>query len=86
MSRLIKALKLTGRRRFAQRAVASCRYAGKRRRERAARRLPPMSVRVLVPLWSYLFSNSGLALALPATDAAVLGTSALYGRQLHARS
>jgi hypothetical protein len=25
------------------------------------------------------------ALALPATDAAVLGASALYGRQLHAR-
>jgi hypothetical protein len=30
--------------------------------------------------------NSGRALALPAADAAVLGTSALYGRQLHARS
>jgi hypothetical protein len=31
---------------------------------------------------SWLFSNSGRALALPATDAAVFGTSALYGRQL----
>jgi len=29
MSRLIEALKLTGRRRFAQRAVASCRSAGR---------------------------------------------------------
>jgi hypothetical protein len=34
MSRLIEALKLTGRRRFALRAVASCRYAGERQRER----------------------------------------------------
>jgi hypothetical protein len=33
----------------------------------------------------WLFSKSGRALALPATDAAVLGTSALYGRQLQAR-
>jgi hypothetical protein len=33
----------------------------------------------------WVFSNSGRALALPATDAAVLGTSALYGRQLHAQ-
>jgi putative tryptophan/tyrosine transport system substrate-binding protein len=32
VSRLIKALKLTGRRRFALRAVASCRYAGERQR------------------------------------------------------
>jgi hypothetical protein len=29
---------------------------------------------------SWLFSNSGRALALPATDVAVLGTSAFYGR------
>jgi hypothetical protein len=29
---------------------------------------------------SWLFSNFGRALALAATDAAVLGTSALYGR------
>jgi hypothetical protein len=37
------------------------------------------------PFWSWLFSNSGRALALPATDAAVLGTSALYGHQLDGR-
>jgi hypothetical protein len=35
-------------------------------------------------VWSWLFSNSGRALALPVTDAAVLGTSALYGRRLRA--
>jgi hypothetical protein len=40
---------------------------------------------VFVRFGSWLFSNSGRALALPATDAAVLGASALYGRQLHAR-
>ena len=34
------------------------------------------------PFWSWLFSNSGRALALPAT--AVLEISALYGRQLQA--
>ena len=37
------------------------------------------------PLWILAISNSGRALALPATDAAVLGTCALYGCQLHAR-
>jgi hypothetical protein len=40
---------------------------------------------VLIRFGSRLFSNSGRALALPATDAAVFGTSALYGRQLNAR-
>ena len=37
------------------------------------------------PFWSWLFSNFGHALALPATAAAVLGTSALYGHQLDGR-
>src|SRR5215469_1051682 len=37
------------------------------------------------PLSSWLLSNSGCAVALPATDAAVLGTSALYGCQLPAQ-
>jgi hypothetical protein len=33
------------------------------------------------PLWVLAFSNSGRALALLATDATVLGTSALFGRR-----
>jgi hypothetical protein len=39
---------------------------------------------VLVRFGSWLFANSTPALALPATDAAVIGTSALYGHQLAA--
>jgi len=65
VSRLIEALKLTGRRRFAQRAVASCRYAAERQRERTS-----LSGRCLfgfvVRFGSWLFSNPGRALALPA--------------------
>jgi len=36
---------------------------------------------VLVRFGFWLFSISGRALALQATDAAVIGTSALYGRR-----
>jgi hypothetical protein len=68
--------------------TASRRFAVMRPRDSANARhvaCRPMSVRVLVRFGSWLFSNSGRALALSATDVAVLGTCALYGRQLHAR-
>jgi hypothetical protein len=75
MSRLIEALKLTGWRRFALRAVASCRYAGERQRRSSADVYSGPC-----PLWVLAFSNSGRALALPATHAAV-GLPLFYGRR-----
>jgi hypothetical protein len=48
---------------------------------RSAKWASMINFAVLVRFGSWLFSNSGRALALSATDVAVLGTSALYGRR-----